>query len=125
ALEIIEKKLSRLEIQPPASAWPQIRSELTDTKPAKLVPISSSHGWLKYAAAACVIAILSITGYFIFNDNSSPAPYTAQQSAGSSNGYASTGSGQAQVAGRGNRQTVTPQQQMMATVRTKLGNTYT
>ncbi|GAB3021405.1 hypothetical protein GCM10027051_28370 [Niabella terrae] len=128
ALQIIEQKLADMEMTPPAAAWTHIRAELEGRTPARLVPISGAHGWLKYAAAACVIAIFSITGYFIFSDGGDAAPYTAQDKTSAKSGYAGSpgDNGRIQtVKNQGTRRVSTPQEQMMATVRTKLGNTYT
>src|SRR5690606_3914115 len=77
ALEIIERKLSNLKVAPPHTAWGNIVKELEGRKqPALVVPMH--HGWLKYAAAACFLAIISVTAFFILNGGSSnKSPYTA------------------------------------------------
>lgn len=121
ALEIIEKKLSNIQVTPPNAAWVNIIKELEGKKqePALVVPMN--HGWLKYAAAACFIAIVSISAFFILTDNNSNTNYTAGNSV-KSNGTPNvknalqTGTQQANA---GNSQ-----QQALKGIRTKLGNAY-
>lgn len=121
ALEIIEKKLSHMQVQPPAGTWPNIKNALDEKqKPAMVVPMH--HGWLKYAAAACFIAIVSITAYFILNDggNTSYKAYTA-------NGRANDMPvAIAQPVISKNKNTTIPEanKQALAGIRTKLGNAY-
>lgn len=121
ALEIIEKKLSQVQVTPPNAAWINIIKELEGKKqqPALVVPMN--HGWLKYAAAACFIAIVSISAFFILSDSNSSNNYTA----GSGNA-----SNSQQV--KNVLQPTTPhqadaastQRQALAGIRTRLGNAY-
>ena len=118
ALEVIERKLSGLQVNPPAAAWGNIKKELDRKKnnPSLVVPMHHrSHGWLKYAAAACFIAIISITAFFILNDGGSSPAYTATTNGTANNVQQSI--------------PVTPPQgsaqQTLAGIRTKLGNAYT
>ncbi|WP_114790678.1 hypothetical protein U0035_19855 [Niabella yanshanensis] len=122
ALEIIEKKLSNIQVNPPNSAWVHIIKELEGKKsePALVVPMN--HGWLKYAAAACFIVIVSISAFFILSDGHSDKGYTAGTGGkpdGSLKVQNAIQTNGAQQAGRGNRQ-----QQALAGIRTKLGNAY-
>lgn len=122
ALEIIEKKLSNIQVNPPSSAWVHIIKELDGKKkePALVVPMN--HGWLKYAAAACFIAIVSISAFFILSDGSSDKVYVAGDG-GKSNGTPNIKNvlqpNTPQQANAGNRQ-----QQALAGIRTRLGNAY-
>ncbi|MFT4093371.1 MAG: hypothetical protein QM640_07005 [Niabella sp.] len=128
ALEIIASKLSNLQVRPPSTTWTYIKDVLEEKQkaPALVVPINHNR-WLKYAAAACFIAVISITGYFIFEDNGSGtsistatnnSPNTGaviqQASAGTNNPSDPDLQGQA-----------TSKDQAMAGIRTKLGNAYT
>ncbi|MGE9313941.1 hypothetical protein ACLOAU_19970 [Niabella sp. CJ426] len=120
ALEIIEKKLSNIQVSPPNSAWVNIIKELEGKKkePALVVPMN--HGWLKYAAAACFIAIISISAFFILSDGSSDKGFVAgnnEKSNGTPNFTNVTT--KPQQANAGSRQ-----QQALAGIRTRLGNAY-
>ncbi len=122
ALEIIEKKLSHMQVTPPNSAWVNIIKELEGRKKEPTLVVPMNHGWLKYAAAACFIAIVSISAFFILSDGNSSKNHTAG-SAGKSNGTPNVTNaiqtGVAQQASANNRQ-----QQALAGIRTKLGNAY-
>ncbi|WP_346238764.1 hypothetical protein ABDK00_004925 [Niabella insulamsoli] len=123
ALEIIEKKLSRLKVNPPATAWLGIRDELSPKNQATTLKTTAHHGWLKYAAAACFIAIISVTAFFILRD----------ETGGTSNNYA----GNIATGNKSLPSVVTPvavkqqptqppgAQQALAGIKTKLGNAYT
>ncbi|MCH5718100.1 acyl-CoA thioesterase [Niabella hibiscisoli] len=121
-MEIIEKKLSHIQVTPPNSVWVNIIKELEDKKkePALVVPMN--HGWLKYAAAACFIAIVSISAFFILSDGNSGKDYTAGnggKTKGTPNVANAIQAGAPQQANTQNRQ-----QQALAGIRTKLGNAY-
>lgn len=122
ALEIIEKKLSNMQVTPPAAAWVNIIKELEGKKkePALVVPMN--HGWLKYAAAACFVAIISISAFFILTDGDSDNRYTAGNNGktnGTPNVKTALQTNTQQQAGTDNRQ-----QQALKGIRTRLGNAY-
>lgn len=122
ALSIIEKKLSNIQVTPPNGAWVHIISELEGKKKEQTLVVPMNHGWLKYAAAACFIAIVSISAFFILSDGNSDAGYTAGtggKPGGAANVQNAIQTNGAQQAGKGNRQ-----QQALAGIRTKLGNAY-
>ncbi len=116
ALEIIEKKLSGLQVTPPRSAWDYIKNTLNQ-KGQKGLVVPMHHGWLKYAAAACFIVIISITAFFIFNDSSDNN--TLQGVVATNN--AST---PAAMTARQNQPVLSSKEQGLASIRTKLGNAY-
>ena len=122
ALELIEKKLSNIQVSPPNSAWVNIIKELEGKKsePALVAPMN--HGWLKYAAAACFIAIVSITAFFILSDGNSDKGYivgNGEKSNGTPNIKNAFQTNTPQQTNAGNRQ-----QQALAGIRTRLGNAY-
>jgi hypothetical protein len=121
ALDIIEKKLSNIQITPPNAAWVNIIKELEGKKrePALVVPMN--HGWLKYAAAACFIAIVSISAFFILTDSNSNTSYTADNNIKSN---ATPNVKNALQAGTQQANAGSSQQQALKGIRTKLGNAY-
>jgi hypothetical protein len=120
ALEIIEKKLSNIQVSPPNSAWVNIIKELEGKKKEPAFAVPMNHGWLKYAAAACFIAIVSISAFFILSDGSSNKEFTAGVG-GKPNGAPNftNVTTKPQQANAGSRQ-----QQALAGIRTRLGNAY-
>jgi len=126
ALEIIEKKLSGLQVTPPAAVWNNIRQELNGKKTHQSLTVPMHHGWLKYAAAACFIAIISVSAFFILNDGSSTdnkytatAGTTPTQSGPLNVQKATQPSEKTQQASSGNSN-----QKVLAQIRTRLGNAY-
>jgi hypothetical protein len=73
----VAASLGNMEVNPPARAWNKIRLELdsetaADNQPArKLIP------WMKYAAAAVFIGLLTLTGIRLLNNNQSTEKSTA------------------------------------------------
>jgi hypothetical protein len=59
-------KLKELALAPPAAAWKKIESQLDNSERATR-PATRSIPWLKYAAAAAVLAALAWGSTFIFN----------------------------------------------------------
>ena len=125
ALEIIEHKLSNLQIQPPLSVWSHIQNELEGKKSDQSLVVPMHHGWLKYAAAACFITMISISAYFILRNEAnngsevSLASNTINQAENNSSNIAATPIALPQV------NTADTRQKVMAGIRTKLGNAYT
>lgn len=119
ALEIIERKLAHMQVQPPASAWTGIRNALDEKqRPAMVVPMH--HGWLKYAAAACFIAIISITAYFILSEESSNNKGYAIGSSNDKLPVAVT----KPASEKHNETLPVANKEALAGIRTKLGNAY-
>lgn len=119
ALEIIEKKLSGLQVTPPPSAWKHIKTALNNQGHKSLV-VPMHHGWLKYAAAACFIAIISITAFFILEDSH-------ENNAGNSIVNAGGGNTPSPVAVKQSQPSQAAQsskEHTLASIRTKLGNAY-
>jgi len=115
ALEILEKKLSGMQVTPPRSAWEEIKTQL-DKKDHQGLVVPMHHGWLKYAAAACFVAIVSITSFFIFSDSdNSPNGMTA---ATDINKPEAIPVAKQQPSAQSSRE------QGLASIRTKLGNAY-
>lgn len=123
ALAIIERKLSNLQVTPPAAVWNNISRELSGKNTHQPLIVPMHHGWLKYAAAACFIAVISVTAFFILNDGGStgtnytagtasgkPAPVNVQKTAQST-----VNTQQAQGNAR---------HQVLAEIKTRLGNAY-
>lgn len=126
ALEIIEKKLKHLQIQPPAAAWINIQHELKNpSSERKGIVVPMNHNsWLKYAAAACFIAIIGITGYFIFKDSSD----TGQQFASNQSGKPFVAASKNEEENINTKPVIPPQESQkekaIAAIRTSLGNAY-
>lgn len=127
ALHIIEKKLSQLQVQPPTGAWTNIRNILEERNKPKSLVVPMHYGWLKYAAAACFVAIISITAYFIFNDGSQ----TGQDIAVGTKNSEPVAGVNMQVDNRNDNgisattnNGTSSKDQAMAAIRTKLGNAY-
>lgn len=122
ALQIIEQKLSRLQVQPPTSTWTNIRNVLEQRQKPQAIVVPMHHGWLKYAAAACFIAIVSVMAYFLLADE------------GISKGVAVNNTEKTPVGGVNipiktednitTKSVVSAKDQAMASLRTKLGNAY-
>ncbi|MCH5597182.1 hypothetical protein [Niabella ginsengisoli] len=118
ALETIEKKLVDLQINPPASAWLSIRKELENKKEHQSLVVPMHHGWLKYAAAACFVAIISVTAFFILSDNDG-ATYTAGNSTQNTNAP-----GVKNIAGPQQANAGRSQEEVLQGIKTSLGNAY-
>lgn len=116
ALEIIEHKLAHIQVRPPGTAWANIVNELEGKAKSPSLVVPMHYGWLKYAAAACFIAIISISAFFILSENNG------------SNTIADTGvannSKNALPGGAANYNASNRQQQALNGVRTRLGNAY-
>lgn len=124
ALEIIERKLSHLQVTPPAAVWNNIRQELSGKKTLQPLTVPMHHGWLKYAAAACFIAIISVTAFFILNDGGSTGTdYTAGTASGKPGPLniqkVAQPTAKTQQTSSGNSR-----HQVLAEIKTKLGNAY-
>ncbi|HMR84967.1 MAG TPA: hypothetical protein PKE30_17600 [Niabella sp.] len=123
ALEIIERKLSNLQVTPPAAVWNNISRELNGKNTHQPLIVPMHHGWLKYAAAACFIAIISVTAFFILNDGSSTGTdYTA----GTASGKPAPLNVQKTAQPTANTQQApgNSRHQVLAEIKTKLGNAY-
>ena len=125
ALSIIEKKLSNVQQTPPRSIWNNIHKELSEkgNEPSLVIPMH--HGWLKYAAAACFVIMISVTAFFILNDddNNSLGKYTASSSKQQPNELELSQNAQASTQPP-KRSSISPEQQTLAEIRTRLGNAY-
>lgn len=124
ALEIIEKKLSNIQVAPPASVWHQIERELKSKNANQPLVVPISHGWLKYAAAACIIGILSISAFFIFSDNdNNNSDYTAGANSKKEDKLSIPNINHTKdVAQKPN--TTNPKTKVLESIRTQLGNAY-
>ncbi len=130
ALSIVKNKISNLQMRPPAILWRNMQGALNGGKESPQKPIVPTHyGWLKYAAAACFIAVIGLSVLFIFNDESN--------SSGNSNSVATTATS-APTAIVQNTQTSppealpqpkrtfgNPEQKVLASIETHMGNAYT
>lgn len=123
ALHIISQKLNALKIQPPATVWSGIENNLSGKQPAKVISLREAkhHGWLKYAAAACIACILGLTAYFVLQ------PANENMVAGNSNKnnhviIPPVGKNVRNETAAGNAQSGAD---VLAAVRTKMGNAYT
>ena len=127
ALSIIEKKLSTVQKNPPSYVWDHIIQELNGDSKQRPLVIPMHYAWLKYAAAACFVIMISVTGFFILKDDDH-IPGNSSLTASSSKKQHSNDfelSNQAQSSTRPpQKSTVTPQQQTLAEIRTSLGNAY-
>lgn len=124
ALEIIERKLNNIQIQPPQSVWVNVKHELDGKKTHRALVVPMHHGWLKYAAAACFIAIVSISSYLVLKDNdgaTTQAVANLATNATSASINTTLASSEPTVI-QANEDT---KEQVMAGIRTKLGNAYT
>lgn len=130
ALDIIERKLKDIQVQPPASIWNSIERKLNNPTQVEdhkgLVVPMHHHSWLKYAAAACFIAIISVTAYFIFNDgngngNMGLANNSSNNSAIPPTLVINNNEG---TLDNSIKSTSSQKQQVMAAISTKLGNVY-
>ncbi|MBK7099150.1 MAG: hypothetical protein IPH58_13370 [Sphingobacteriales bacterium] len=67
----VSQKLRNLEIMPPSGMWHHIQQSLdVEKKETKIIPLQTGGSrWIKYAAAAGVIGLISILVYY-FNSNS-------------------------------------------------------
>ncbi|HOZ97778.1 MAG TPA: hypothetical protein PLS07_03140 [Niabella sp.] len=129
ALDIIEKKLKDIQVKPPASVWNSIERELNNTKHEEahkgLVVPMHHHGWLKYAAAACFIAIISFTAYFIFDDGeNSSSDIAANTQVDNSSISQITSSDNGGVHNNASNSPSSHKEKAMAAISTKLGNVY-
>lgn len=66
----VQKKMNGLSVTPPSFVWNEIEKEL-DKNAEKVIPINRSKNfyYLRYAAAAVVIGIISTFAFWYFNSN--------------------------------------------------------
>ncbi|GAB3431845.1 hypothetical protein [Niabella aquatica] len=123
ALEIVERKLSHLQITPPAAVWNNIREELSGKKAHHPLTVPMHHGWLKYAAAACFIAIISVTAFFILNDGGGAGTnYTAGTMPGKPGPL--NVQNVAPPTAKTKQASANSRHQVLAEIKTRLGNAY-
>lgn len=74
--DTLAKKLYHAEAVPPANAWNRIREELSDEK---VIPLKQpSYQWLKYAAAAAVLAFVTWGALKLYSPDKTGSSLVAQ-----------------------------------------------
>ena len=73
-VNLYRKRLENLEVAPPAAAWNKIRQSLDEMHQEAVPERRRIIPWVRYAAAAALIAFLAWGGTRIFTNNSTTTP---------------------------------------------------